>query len=81
MKKKSSRSKRALRMLEHAVGLAVPLANSGMSGTENGRLAQVLRKDISLLKALLKDDPDDKFWETLQKAILRLVRVVRDTRC
>jgi hypothetical protein len=81
MKKNSSRRKRALRMLEHAVRLAVPLAKSGMSGTENGRLAQVLRKDVYLLKALLKDDPDDKFWETLQKAILRLVKVVRDTKC
>jgi hypothetical protein len=81
MKKKSSRRKRALRMLEHAVRLAVPLANSGMSGTEIGRLALVLRKDVSLLKALLKDDPDDEFWETLQKAILRLVKVVRDTKC
>lgn len=81
MDKKRSRRKRALRMLEHAVRLAVPLADSSMSGTENGRLALVLRKDVCLLKALLKDDPNNAFWDTLQKAILRLVKVVRDTKC
>jgi hypothetical protein len=81
MDKKRSRKKRALRMLEHAVRLAIPLADSSMSGTENGRLALVLHKDVYLLRALLKDDPNKEFWETLQKAILRLVKVVRDARC
>jgi hypothetical protein len=78
---KSNRKRRAVRMLEHAVRLAIPRADPSMSDMANGRLASNLRKDVRLLKHLVRDDPEDLFWEILQKAIFKLVKFVRRTRC
>jgi len=52
-----------------------------MSDMANGRLASNLRKDVRLLKHLVRDDPEDLFWGILQKAIFKLVKFVRRTRC
>jgi hypothetical protein len=78
---RSRRRRSAVRMLEHAVRLAIPAADPGMSDMANGRLASNLRKDVRLLKHLVRDDPEDLFWEILQKAIFKLVKFVRRTRC
>lgn len=78
---KSGRKQRAVRMLEHAVRLSMPKAETSMSDMANGRLASGLRKDVRRLKCLVQDDPEDLFWEVLHKAIFKLVKFVRRTRC
>jgi hypothetical protein len=77
----SSKKENAVRMLDHAVRLSMPTVELGMSDMANGRLASVLRKDVRLLKRLVRDGPDDLFWETLHKAIFRLVKYVHKTQC
>ena len=74
------RRKRAVRMLDQAVRLAIPNAEPGMSEVANGRLASNLRKDVRSLERLVQDDPDGAFWSVLQKTILKLVKYVRQTR-
>jgi hypothetical protein len=81
MKKGSKRKQRAVRMLEHAVRLTIPIAESSLSDTANGRLASSLRKNVHLLKLLMRDDPEDIFWTNLQKTILNLVKFIMRTRC
>ncbi len=71
----------AVRMLEHSVRLAMPKDESSMSDMANGRLASGLRKDVRSLKHLVRDGPEEIFWETLHKAIFKLVKFVRQTRC
>ena len=78
---KKRRKEHAVRMLDHAVRLSMPTAEFGMSEVVNGRLASNLRKDVRLLKRLMRDGPEDVFWGTLQKTILKLVKFVRKTRC
>ncbi len=78
---KGNRRQRAVRMLEHAVRLAIPMAEDSMSNMANGRLAANLRKDVRLLRHLVRDDPEEIFWEVLHKAIFKLVKFVRQTRC
>lgn len=78
---KKRRKKHAVRMLDHAVRLSTPTAEPGMSEVANGRPASNLRKDVRLLKRLAQERPDDLFWETLQKTILKLVKYVHQTRC
>jgi hypothetical protein len=81
VKKGSKRKQRAVRMLQHAVRLATPIAEASMSDTANGRLASSLRKNVHLLKVLMRDDPEDMFWSSLQKTILNLVKFILRTRC
>jgi hypothetical protein len=78
---KRKRSERAVRMLDHAVRLAIPTAEPGMSEMANGRPASNLRKDVRLLKRLAQDGPEDLFWKNLQKTILKLVKYLNQTRC
>jgi hypothetical protein len=80
VKLKRSKKRHAVRMLEHAFRLAVRRADNSMSGLANGRLASDLQKDIRLLRELLLDDPENLFWETLQKAIYKLVKFIGRTR-
>jgi hypothetical protein len=78
---KGSRKQRAMRMLEHAVRLSLRNAETSMSDMANGRLASDLSKDVRRLKCLVQDDPEDSFWDVLHKAIFKLVKFVRQTRC
>jgi hypothetical protein len=79
--KNSGKKQNAVRMLGHAVRISMPTDEVGMSDMANGRLASVLRKDVHKLKRLARDGPDDLFWETLHKAVFRLVKYVHRTRC
>jgi hypothetical protein len=79
--KQGKRKTRAVRMLDHAVRLAIAKAENDMSDTANGRLASNLRKDVHRLNRLAQDDPENSFWDTLQKTIIKLVKFVRRTRC
>jgi len=78
---KGNKKRRAVRMLEHAVRLSIPTADPSMSEMANGRQALNLRKDVHLLKQLMRDDPEHLFWKTLHGAIFKLVKFVRQTRC
>lgn len=74
------RRESAVRMLEHSVRLALPKDESSMSDMANGRLASSLLKDVRLLKRSARDGPQEFFWESLHKAIFKLVKFIRQTR-
>src|ERR1700720_1281632 len=75
---KINRKKNAARMLEQAIQLSSRIANSGMSDKATGRLEKEMHKYLAVLKRLEQDDPGDtEFWEILQKAILKIVRCLR----
>jgi hypothetical protein len=75
---KLNRKKNAVRMLEQAIRLSSQIAGSGMSGRATGRLEKEMHKYLAVLKGLEQDNPsDNEFWETLQKAILTIVKCLR----
>jgi hypothetical protein len=67
----------AVRRLDQAVRKLIRIDESSLSGSQNGRLAVDLRRYVSRLKRLAREDPDDVFWDSLQKAILKTVRYLR----
>lgn len=71
------RKKLAVRRLDQAVRMLFPADGSVLSGQYHGRLAVQLRRSVSRLKRLMRDGPDEEFWDSLQKAILTLVRYLR----
>jgi hypothetical protein len=71
------RKKLAVRRLDQAVRILFRADGSGLSGQHHGRLAVQLRRSVLRLKRLLRDDPDEEFWDVLQKAILNVVRYLR----
>ena len=71
------RRKLAVRRLDDAVRILFRADASGLSGHQNGRLAVELRRSVSRLKRLLRDDPDDEFWDSLQQAVLKIIRYLR----
>jgi hypothetical protein len=77
--KSAARKKSAVRMFTQAVRLAIRRSEDGMSGMASGRLATNLRMYTGKLNRLAQDDPDNSFWPILQKAILKLVKYVRDS--
>ena len=70
----ANRKQTAVRMLEKTVLHALKTEEASVSGLQNGRLAVRLRRHVPRLKHLLRDDPDEKFWDELQKAILDTVK-------
>jgi hypothetical protein len=77
--KSTARKKSAVRMFTQAVRIAIRHCEDGVSGMASGRLATNLRMYIGKLNRLAQDDPDNLFWPILQKAILKLVKYVRDS--
>jgi len=73
----ADRKKLAVRRLDQAVRIVFRADGTGLSGQQHGRLAVELRRSVSRLKRLMRDDPDDEFWEVLQKVILKVVRYLR----
>ncbi len=73
-----NRKKSAVRMFEQGVRIAIRTTEIDMSGMTSGRLATNLRAYVGRLNRLAQDDPNNLFWSTLQKAILKLVKYVRD---
>ncbi len=67
----------AVRRLDQAVRKLIRADESSLSGLQNGRLAVDLRRYVSRLKRLAREDPDEVFWDLLQKAILKAVRYLR----
>jgi hypothetical protein len=71
------RKKLAVSRLEQAVRIIHRIDRFGLSGHQNGRLAVQLRRSVVRLKKLVQDDPEDRFWDLLQQAILKIVRYLR----
>lgn len=75
---KLNRRRNAVRMLEQAIRLTRRTIDSRMSGQATGGLEKEMRKYVTVLKRLEQDDPDaEEFWETLNKAILKIVKCLR----
>ncbi len=73
----ADRKKVALRRLETAVRILFRIEETSLSGLQHGRLAVDLRRIVARLKRLLREDPDNEFWEVLQQAILKTVKYLR----
>jgi hypothetical protein len=73
----ADRKKVALRRLEAAVRILFRIEETSLSGLQHGRLAVDLRRIVARLKRLLREDPDDEFWEVLQQALLKTVKYLR----
>ena len=75
---KLNRRKNAVRMLEQAIRLSGQIAGAGVSGRATGRLEKEMHKYLAVLKRLEQDNPSDtEFWAVLQKAILKIVKCLR----
>ena len=75
---KVNRKKSAVRMLGQAIHLTTGITGSRMSVGATGRLQKEMHKYLAVLKRLELDDPDEQqFWVTLQKAILTIVKCLR----
>ena len=71
----------ALRKLEDVVRTMFRSDETGLSGLQHGRLAVELRRILARLKRLLRDDPEDVFWDVLQDGILKTVEYLRRSNC
>jgi hypothetical protein len=72
----SKRKQRAVRLLELTVRKTICSGQTGVSGSHAGGSAEVLERYVMRLKKLARDDSDNMFWPTLQKAILRILRLL-----
>lgn len=72
------RKQLAVRRLDQAVRILFRTDGASLSVQQHGRLAVELRRSVSRLKRLLRDDPKEEFWDALQQTILKIVRYLRD---
>jgi hypothetical protein len=70
----ADRKKVAVRKLDDLVRILFRVEETSLSVRQHGRLAVALRRDLARLKRLLREDPDDKFWDLLQEAILKALK-------
>jgi hypothetical protein len=70
---KQKRRKAAVRMLERVVREILRLEAS-ISMVAAGREAVGLRHSVRNLKRLAEDDPDNIFWDRLQKTVIKILR-------
>jgi ABC-type uncharacterized transport system YnjBCD ATPase subunit len=70
----ANRKKVAVRKLADLIRVMFRIEETSLSGRQHGRLAVALRHDLARLKRLLLDDPDEKFWDVLQEAILKALK-------
>jgi hypothetical protein len=70
----ADRKKVAVRKLDDLVRILFRAEETSLSVRQHGRLAVALRRDLARLKRLLREDPDDKFWDLLQEAILKALK-------
>jgi|GraSoiStandDraft_29_1057270.scaffolds.fasta_scaffold628182_3 hypothetical protein len=72
----ADRRKIAVRKLADLIRILFRIEETSLSGRQHGRLAVALRHDLARLKRLLRDDPDEKFWDLLQEAILKALKLM-----
>jgi ABC-type uncharacterized transport system YnjBCD ATPase subunit len=77
----ANRKKVAVRKLEAIVRTMFRADETGLSGLQNGRLAVELRYILARLKRLLRDDPDNIFWDVLQQAIMKTLKYLLASNC
>jgi hypothetical protein len=70
----ADRRKLAVRKLKTTIRIIFRIDEFGLSGMQHGRLAVELRRDLARLERLLRNDPENIFWEVLQMAILKTVK-------
>lgn len=58
------------------MGLRIRSGQTSVSGSHAGGSAEALERYVWKLKKLARDDKDNMFWPTLQKAILRILRLL-----
>jgi ABC-type uncharacterized transport system fused permease/ATPase subunit len=69
------RKKAAVRMMEQLVRMTIrSSAFTIMSENETGRLASSLQDYLRMLNKLAESDPEGKFWSTLHRVNLRILR-------
>ena len=73
MSYKGKRKKAAVRMLERLVREILRL-ETGISMVAAGREAISLRLRVRYLDRLAEDDPDNIFWDRLQKTVIKILR-------
>ena len=73
MSYKCKRKKAAVRMLERVVKEILRLETS-ISMVAAGREAISLRRRVRYLERLAEDDPDNLFWDRLQKTVIKILR-------
>jgi len=70
----ADRKQLAVRKLKTTVQIIFRIEEFGLSGMQNGRLAVELRRDLARLERLLRDDPEEVFWDVLQGVVLKTVK-------
>lgn len=70
----ADRRQLAVRKLKTTIRIIVRIEEFGLSGMQHGRLAVELRRDLARLERLLRDDPEDIFWDVLQGVVLKTVK-------
>ena len=70
----ADRRKLAVRKLKATVRIIFRTEEFGLSGMQHGRLAVELRRDLARLERLLRNDPEDIFWDVLQGVVLKTVK-------
>jgi len=73
----ANRKKVAVRKLEAIVRTLFRADETSLSASQHGRLAVELRRLLARLKRLLRDDPDNVFWDVVQQAILKTLKYMR----
>lgn len=64
----------AVRKLKTTIRMVTRIEEFGLSGMQHGRLAVELRRDLARLERLLRDDPENIFWDVLQGVVLKTVK-------
>ncbi len=80
MSNKKKRKKAAVRMLERVVNEFSRL-ETGISMVAAGREAVSLQHRLRNLERLVEDDPDNIFWDRLQKTVIKILGYVVVKRC
>jgi hypothetical protein len=73
----ASRKQLAVSRLEQIVRKLFRMEETGLSGLQHGRLAVDLRRSVLRLRRLAQDDPEEQFWDALQKVMLKAIKYLR----
>ena len=73
---RTSSMQQAIRVLEHVSRIAIRVASNSTSTTTTGRLARQLEGYVKRLKRIEKQGRTKQFFEVLQNAQMKLVKLV-----
>jgi hypothetical protein len=69
------RKKAAVRMLDRVLRI-ISRPEAGISLVAAGREVQNLQQRLRKLKRLVDDDPDELFWDRLQKTVIKVLKIL-----